>query len=139
MIIRLLILFTCFSLLFSCKPEDPIDNENESNSFVPSGYIKIWEDHFDSTEINTDNWVVGSLVDPISNDTIPGARGAYLLNYKYAGYISENNCYIEDGALVLSNKEEQISGNNPWGQFEFTSGWVHSMHRVFSIKDCSSD
>ena len=87
--------------------------------FVPSGYI-IWEDHFDSTQINTDNWVVGSLVDPISNDTIPGARVAYLLNYKYAGYISENNCYIEDGALVLSNKEEQISGNNPWGQFEFT-------------------
>ena len=134
MIIRQLILFTCFSLLFSCKPEDPIDNENESNSFVPSGYIKIWEDHFDSTQINTDNWVVGSLVDPISNDTIPGARGAYLLNYKYAGYISENNCYIEDGALVLSNKEEQISGNNPWGQFEFTSGWVHSMHRVFFNK-----
>ena len=134
MIIRLLILFTCFSLLFSCKPEDPIDNENESNSFVPSGYIKIWEAHFDSTQINTDNWVVGSLVDPISNDTIPGARGAYLLNYKYAGYISENNCYIEDGALVLSNKEEQISGNNPWGQFEFTSGWVHSMHRVFFNK-----
>ena len=134
MIIRLLILITCFSLLFSCKPEDAIDNENESNSFVPSGYIKIWEDHFDSTQINTDNWVVGSLVDPISNDTIPGARGAYLLNYKYAGYISENNCYIEDGALVLSNKEEQISGNNPWGQFEFTSGWVHSMHRVFFNK-----
>ena len=134
MIIRLLILLTCFSLLFSCKPEDPIDNENESNSLVPSGYIKIWEDHFDSTQINIDNWVVGSLVDPISNDTIPGARGAYLLNYKYAGYISENNCYIEDGALVLSNKEEQISGNNPWGQFEFTSGWVHSMHRVFFNK-----
>ena len=134
MIIRLLILFTCFSLLFSCKPEDPIDNENESNSFVPSGYIKIWEAHFDSTQINTDNWVIGSLVDPISNDTIPGARGAYLLNYKYSVYISENNCYIEDGALVLSNKEEQISGNNPWGQFEFTSGWVHSMHRVFFNK-----
>ena len=134
MFIRLLILLTCFSLLFSCKHEDAIDNENESNSFVPSGYIKIWEDHFDSTQINTDNWVVGSLIDPISNDTIPGARGAYLLNYKYAGYISENNCYIEDGALVLSNKEEQISGNNPWGQFEFTSGWVHSMHRVFFNK-----
>ena len=134
MIIRLLILLTCFSVLFSCKPEDAINNENESNSFVPSGYIKIWEDHFDSTQINTDNWVVGSLVDSISNDTIPGARGAYLLNYKYAGYISENNCYIEDGALVLSNKEEQISGNNPWGQFEFTSGWVHSMHRVFFNK-----
>ena len=34
----------------------------------------------------------------------------------------------------MSNKEEQISGNNPWGQFEFTSGWVHSMHRVFFNK-----
>ena len=83
MIIRLLILLTCFSVLFSCKPKTRLTTKMNQIP-LSRGYIKIWEDHFDSTQINTNNWVVGSLVDPISNDTIPGARGAYLLNYKYA-------------------------------------------------------
>ena len=122
------LLITCIFQFIKCKPEeDPIEIV-EPTTFVLEGYSKVWEDHFDSTEINTNNWVVGSLVDPISGDTIPGARGAHLLNYKYAGYITEENCYLENGALVLRNKEEQVSGNNPWGQFDFTSGW--SSHLV---------
>ena len=122
------ILVTCVFFCIKCKPdEDPIE-VNESTAFILEGYSKVWEDHFDSTEINTNNWVIGSLVDPISSDTIPGARGAHLLNYKYAGYITEDNCYIENGALVLRNKEEQVSGNNPWGQFDFTSGWLSLIH-----------
>ena len=130
----ILIAITCILFCIKCKPdEDPIE-VIEPTTFVPEGYSKVWEDQFDSTDINTNNWVVGSLVDPITSDTIPGARGAHLLNYKYAGYITEENCYIENGALVLRNKEEQVSGNNPWGQFNFTSGWVHSMHRVFLNK-----
>ena len=130
----ILIAITCILFCIKCKPdEDPIE-VIETTTFFPEGYSKVWEDQFDSAEINTNNWVVGSLVDPITSDTIPGARGAHLLNYKYAGYITEENCYIENGALVLRNKEEQVSGNNPWGQFNFTSGWVHSMHRVFLNK-----
>ena len=121
----ILIAITCILFCIKCKPdEDPIE-VIEPTTFVPEDYSKIWEDQFDSTDINTNNWVVGSLVDPITSDTIPGARGAHLLNYKYAGYITEENCYIENGALVLRNKEEQVSGNNPWGQFNFTE------HKVF--------
>ena len=129
-----ILIIALFPFIISCKPEDEPLEIIEVQSSIPIGYTLVWEDHFDSSEINTNNWVVGSLVDPITNDTVPGARGAHLLNYKYAGYITEDNCYIEDSALVLRNKQEQISGNNPWGQFEFSSGWVHSMHRVFLNK-----
>ena len=61
---------------------------------------------------------------------MPGAAGDHLLNNKYAGYITEEDTYIEDGTLVLRNQKRPYEGESPQGQFEYTSGWVMSMHRV---------
>ena len=35
-------------------------------SFVPDGYVLRWEDSFDGPNINTSNWVIASLRDPLT-------------------------------------------------------------------------
>jgi beta-glucanase (GH16 family) len=99
-------------------------------TFVPEGYSLSWEDSFDGPEIDTTNWVVASLRDPISGDLVPGAKGDHLLNYGYAGYITDEDTFIEDGTLVLRNQKRSYEGESPTGTFDYTSGWVMSMHRV---------
>ena len=61
----------------SDDPEEIIDDTLEG--FVPEGYTKTWEDHFDGTDINTANWTVGSLRDRETRDIVPGADGDHLL------------------------------------------------------------
>ena len=54
-----------------------------------------WQDDFEGTEINTTNWVVASLRDPVSGDHL--GTGDHLLGYQYAGYITEEDTYAEGG------------------------------------------
>ena len=122
------------SSLDTTSPPVDISPPPPPQSFVPNGYVLEWEDTFDSLEINTDNWVVASLRDPITGDLVPGAKGDHLLNYGYAGYITEEDTYVEDGNLVLRNQKRNYEGKSPAGDFEYTSGWVMSMHRVFFNK-----
>ena len=71
-----------------------------------------------------------SLRDPDTGDLVPGAKGDHLLNWKYAGYITEEDTFVKDGSLVLRNQRRSYEGQSPQGQFDYTSGWVMSMHRV---------
>ena len=43
-----------------------VNQPEEPASFVPEGYVLHWEDSFDGPNINTSNWIVGSLRDPIT-------------------------------------------------------------------------
>ena len=104
------------------------------SGFVPEGYVLVWEDDFEGPEIDSENWVVASLRDPLSGDIVPGAVGDHLLNYHYAGYITEEDTFIEEGALVLRNQKRSYQGQSPAGSFGYTSGWVMSMHRIFFNK-----
>ena len=61
---------------------------------------------------------------------MPGAAGDHLLGWQYDGYITEEDTFVEDGALVLRNQKRSYEGESPEGQFDYTSGWVMSMHRV---------
>ena len=61
---------------------------------------------------------------------MPGAAGDHLLGFQYAGYITEEDTFVEDGALVLRNQKRSFEGQSPQGQFDYTSGWVMSMHKV---------
>ena len=61
---------------------------------------------------------------------VPGAAGDHLLGWQYDGYITEEDTFVEDGALVLRNQKRSYEGQSPQGQFDYTSGWVMSMHRV---------
>ena len=133
--VQLSVIFT----LYSCKGNqvivnvEPIEEEeiqDKGGNFVPEGYTKIWEDHFDEATINTANWTSGSLRDLESGDILPGADGDYLLKEKYSGYVTEEDSYIEDKALVLRNQKRSYKGTSPAGDYEYTSGWVMSMHKV---------
>ena len=61
---------------------------------------------------------------------MPGADGDHLLNMKNAAYITEEDTYVEDGALVLRNQKRPYQGQSPQGEFDYTTGMVMSMHRV---------
>jgi beta-glucanase (GH16 family) len=116
--------------------KNPADAElNASTSatalFAPPGYVKIWEDQFSGPSISASNWTVGSLRDQASGHIVPGAKGAHLLNDQYDGYITPEDCYIENGALVLRNQKRTYQGTDPAGTFQYTSGWIMSMHKVF--------
>ena len=61
---------------------------------------------------------------------MPGAVGDHLLGWQYAGYVTEEDTFVEDGALVLRNQKRSYEGQSPAGHFDYTSGWVMSMHKV---------
>ena len=65
-----------------------------------------------------------------TGDLVPGADGDHLLNTKNAAYITEEDTYIEDGALILRNQKRPYHGESPQGEFDYTTGTVISMHRV---------
>lgn len=97
-------------------------------------YKLIWSDEFNDTAINTKNWVIASLKDSITGDMVPGATGTNLLNSEYAGYITREDTYIENGSLILRNQKRTYTGTDPEGTYNYTSGWIMSMHRMYLNK-----
>jgi beta-glucanase (GH16 family) len=104
-------------------------------SAPPVNYVQVWEDTFDGTSLNTDNWTIG-LQDPGTGDLVPGAQGRYLLNNKYDGYITGDDVWVADGNLVLQNRKHSPTyrGTDPRGDYSYTSGWIMSMHKVYFTK-----
>lgn len=99
----------------------------------PEGYEKVWEDHFDGSTLNNDNWSIG-MRDSESGDLIPGARGDSLLNSAYAGYTTPEDVIVANGTLSLLNQKRDITGTSPAGNYSYTSGWVNSMHKLHTNK-----
>ena len=56
--------------------------------------------------------------------------GRHLLNDNYAGYITDQNTFVENGQLFLQNKKETIQGVDPVGTFEYTTGWINSLQKI---------
>jgi beta-glucanase (GH16 family) len=102
--------------------------EEPSARYVPAGYSFVWGDHFGNNALDPDKWFVG-MRDPVTGDLIPGANGDYLLNNKYAGYVTEEDSFVEEGSLILQNQKRSYTGTSPSGSYQYTSGWVTSMHR----------
>ena len=107
--------------------------------YVPDDYSFVWGDHFSGTELNTNNWFIG-MKNPDSGDVIPGADnpnnggGDFLLNNKYDGYVTQEDSFVQDGSLILRNQKRSYSGLSPARDFDYTSGWVTSMQKVFFNK-----
>ena len=88
-------------------------------------------DEFDSFDSN--HWSKG-----LKNDVDEQIRmiwnqhtgGENLLNDNYAGYIKDENTYVENGYLFLQNRKETVQGTDPVGTFEYTTGWVNSLHKI---------
>lgn len=96
---------------------------------APAGYTKIWEDTFSGTSLDPANWSLGCR-DDVSGDIIPGAAGTYLLNTGYAGYTTAEDVIVGAGSLTLQNQKRSYTGTDPAGSFDYTSGWINSMHKV---------
>jgi len=122
-------------LLLACSQEDPepkpdlvpVNPVHQNYLENPSAYEMKWKDNFD--ELNQSNWTIG-LKDSATGDMVPAQGGQYLLNDNYAGYITEEDSYVLDGALYLSNQKRSYTGTNPAGNYDYTSGWVMSMHKL---------
>tara|TARA_Y100000385_G_scaffold192884_1_gene199489 strand:+ start:1131 stop:1370 length:240 start_codon:yes stop_codon:yes gene_type:complete len=56
--------------------------------------------------------------------------GENLLNDNYAGYILDENTYVENGYLFLQNRKETVLGIDPVGTFDYTTGWINSLHKI---------
>ena len=97
--------------------------------YVPTDYSFVWGDHFQGSELNTENWFIG-MRNPDSGDLIPGANGDYLLKDAYSGYVTEEDSFVQNGSLILRNQKRSYTGISPQGSFEYTSGWVTSMQKV---------
>lgn len=118
-------------LFVRVKAETPVVEADPSLSsaiYVPTGYAYVWGDRFGGNELDATKWFVG-MRDPDTGDLVPGANGDYLLNDKYSGYVTEEDSYVEDGLLILQNQKRSYTGTSPSGNYQYTSGWVSSMHR----------
>ena len=98
----------------------------------PEGYCPLYRDDF--VYFNTRVWSRGLEDDtPGSDKGLIWNRetgGAHLLNDNYAGYITDEDTYIQDGALHLANQARSYEGTDPAGSFDYTTGWVNSMGKL---------
>ena len=126
--------------LYSCSKKENEKLTQDSNgkpstlksaAYAPTGYSLIWEDNFDT--FNTNNWSIGCK-DATSGNLIPGAIGTYLLGSGYDGYITAEDSYVSNGSLILRNQKRTYTGTDPAGTYQYTTGWVNSMHKVYLNK-----
>lgn len=89
----------------------PTPSEEEvAAMYEAEGYHLLWHDEFEGTELNTENWTV--------EEREPG-----WTNNELQAYVnSEENVYVENGALIL----KPIKGQDENGLTKYTSGKVNS-------------
>jgi len=96
------------------KPETPTTPEVEMGDDLSyEGYTLDWEDEFDGTELNREDWNV-ELHEP------------GWVNEELQEYVdSEKNIYLEDGKLVLN----PVQTKNEDGSYSYTSGRVNTQNK----------
>ena len=125
-----------FSILASCQSDtlalnDEIVEEEKEATYVPENYHLTISDDF--SFFNSQNWSKG-----LTHDLDPSIKmiwnsntgGKNLLNDNYAGYLLDDNVYINEGSLYLDNRKETIQGTNPVGTFEYSTGWINSLQKI---------
>ena len=124
--------YLSFIFFSSCKKDScKKDSEVQENLITPDGYQLLLRDEFDSFDSN--HWSKG-----LKNDVDDQIRmiwnqhtgGENLLNDNYAGYLQDENTYVENGYLFLQNRKETVQGTDPIGTFEYTTGWINSLHKI---------
>ncbi|TLX78220.1 glycosyl hydrolase family protein [Labilibacter sediminis] len=106
--------------------------QTKAQRVAPVGYEEWISDDFNT--FNSSLWSRG-----LEDDT-PGSDkkliwnnttgGSGLLNDNYAGYITNEDSYVENGALMLRNQQRVYQGTDPAAQFNYTSGWINSCGKV---------
>ena len=142
-IIYIILFFSFYTVFNSCSSEDNStsnqansgdnnsDDNNSDSGYVPQNYSLIKEDNFDS--FDNQNWSKGLLHDSDPNIRMKWNKntgGQNLLNDNYDGYLMDNNVYVKNGLLYLENKKESISGTDPVGEFDYSTGWINSLQKI---------
>lgn len=95
------------------KENAPMETNQPSQTLSYEGYTLRWEDNFDGTELNRQDWNV-ELHEP------------GWVNNELQSYVdSPENIYLQDGSLVLKPVEIQ----NPDGTVSYTSGRVNTQNK----------
>ena len=124
------IFWTVFFSFIICSSCDK-DSEIEEDLIAPDGYQLLFRDEFES--FDSTHWSKG-----LKNDVDEQIRmmwnqhtgGENLLNDNYAGYILDENTFVENGYLFLQNRKETVQGIDPVGTFDYTTGWINSLHKI---------
>ena len=124
------IFWTVFFSFIICSSCDK-DSEIEEDLIAPDGYQLLVRDEFES--FDSTHWSKG-----LKNDVDEQIRmmwnqhtgGENLLNDNYAGYILDENTFVENGYLFLQNRKETVQGIDPVGTFDYTTGWINSLHKI---------
>ena len=119
--------FFSFIIFSSCNK----GSEIEEDLSAPAGYQLLVRDEFEF--FDSTHWSKG-----LKNDVDEQIRmiwnqhtgGENLLNDNYAGYILDENTYVENGYLFLQNRKETVQGIDPVGTFDYTTGWINSLHKI---------
>lgn len=95
------------------KENAPMETNQPSQTLSYEGYTLRWEDNFDGTELNRQDWNV-ELHEP------------GWVNNELQSYVDNpENIYLQDGSLVLKPVEIQ----NPDGTVSYTSGRVNTQNK----------
>ncbi|GGZ87280.1 hypothetical protein GCM10007028_26800 [Algibacter mikhailovii] len=103
----------------------------EQIEYVPEDYHLVLTDDFNT--FSSQNWSKG-----LTHDEDPSIKmiwnknkgGRNLLNDNYAGYLIDDNVYINQGYLYLENRKETIQGADPDRTFEYSTGWINSLQKI---------
>ena len=106
----LMLQFSCCS--DSTTPLDDVDNSNTGRPTIPEtgyktpityeGMTLVWQDEFDQSTINIDNWTFQN------GDGCPSLCGWGNAELQY--YTEDNAYMLEDEYLVIEAKKEQLGG-----------------------------
>ena len=133
--IRVLIIFifiSCSSGESDSELINPVEqNDLLKSHYIPEDYILVKSDEFDDFDNN--NWSKGlthSTNSSIRMNWNKTTGGENLLNNNYDGYLLDDNVYVNNGLLHLDNQKQSITGTDPVGQFNYSTGWINSLQKI---------
>jgi beta-glucanase (GH16 family) len=133
--IRVLIIFifiSCSSGESDSELINPVEqNDLLKSDYIPEDYILVKSDEFDDFDNN--NWSKGlthSTNSSIRMNWNKTTGGENLLNNNYDGYLLDDNVYVNNGLLHLDNQKQSITGTDPVGQFNYSTGWINSLQKI---------
>lgn len=133
--IRVLIIFifiSCSSGESDSEVINPVEqNDLLKSDYIPEDYVLVRSDEFDDFDNN--NWSKGlthSTNSSIRMNWNKTTGGENLLNNNYDGYLLDDNVYVNNGLLHLDNRKQSITGTDPVGQFNYSTGWINSLQKI---------
>lgn len=133
--IRVLIIFifiSCSSGESDSEVINPVEqNDLLKSDYIPEDYVLVKSDEFDDFDNN--NWSKGlthSTNSSIRMNWNKTTGGENLLNNNYDGYLLDDNVYVNNGLLHLDNQKQSITGTDPVGQFNYSTGWINSLQKI---------